>query len=135
MNLQQSKVITQATRGGALVRILFRGLGLLICAAIVVFFGLVPFLLGVLVQVLSPKRIPSFVVGLFAIGAFFALRYFTDAPSVTVREGFVGWSFVLLALILFVAFFASGAALLCELLPRRSSSSPTTPTPDPPGNA
>ena len=127
MNIQQSNAAPQATRNRVFTSILLRGLGLLLCAVIIVLFGLVPFLLGALAQAISPKRIPSFIVGLLAVGAFFALWHFTGWLSTTVGDGFPLWPSIMMSLVLFVAFFGSGAALLCELFPRRFRSFSTSP--------
>lgn len=119
MSLQPSNAARQTKRSKLFVSILFRGLGLLLCAVIVILFGLIPFSLGAFIQAISPRRIPSFVVGVIAAGAFFALQYFAGGVSVTAGDGFPVWPSVLLKLILFIAFFASGTALFCELFPRR----------------
>lgn len=100
---------------------LVRAVGIVFAAVFTVLFGLVPSLLGLAAQALSPRPIPAFVAGPLAAAAFFALWYFTGWLSTTIGDGSMGWASMSISLILFVAFFASGAAFFRELLPRRST--------------
>lgn len=119
MSHQQVDAEAEVKRERTLTSVLLRGVGLLFAVVLTVLFGLVPFLLGIVAQALSARRIPAFVVGPLAAAAFFALWHFTGWLSVSIGDGSLVWASAVLSLILFVAFFASGAALLRELFPRR----------------
>ena len=119
MNSQQVNAEPEAKLNRTRISMLLRGVGLLVAAVLTVLFGLVPFLLGFVAQAFSPRRIPAFLVGPLAAAAFFALWHFAGWLSFTIGDGSIVWASALISLILFVAFFASGAALLRELLPRR----------------
>lgn len=120
MNIQQASRNTASKRAKVFLLILLYSIGLLLCVAITALFGLVPFVLGVLVQAAFPKRIPPFVIGLLATAAFFLLRYFTRWPlPITVGDGVPIWPSVLISLYVFLSFFASGAALIREFSPLR----------------
>ena len=108
---------------------LFRGTGLVFCAVLTVFFGLIPFVLGVVAQALSPRQIPPYVIGPLAVALFLVIWRSTGWLSTTIGEGVPVWPSVLVSLILFVAFFSTGAAVLRHLFPRRFSTAPTSITP------
>jgi len=129
MSYQEVQTEPDAKRRRTLTSMLLRGAGFLFCAVLTVLFGLIPFLLGVVAQALSPRRIPPYGVGPLAAATFFALWHFTGWLPITIGDGSIVWASVFLSLMLFVAFFGSGAAILRELLPRRFATVPASPTP------
>ena len=118
----QSNAYFKARPGGFRFAALVRYARLLVCAVLTILFGLIPFVLGVIAQGVAPRRIPPYLVAPLAIALFFALWRLTGRLSVIVGTGIPVWPSVVLSLVLFAAFFASGAATLRELLPRRFSS-------------
>jgi hypothetical protein len=99
-----------------------RCFGLFVFAVLTVLFGLIPFVLGLVLQAIFPRRLPPFVVGPLAMILFFVLWNSTGWLSVTIGSVPPVWPSVLASLVLFVTFFASGAEFLRALLPRRYSS-------------
>jgi len=122
MTSPQSNAEFKARSGRFRFAALFRYAGILVCAVLTILFGLIPFVLGAIAQGAAPRRIPPYLVAPLAVALFFALWRLTGRLSVIVGTGIPVWPSVVLSLVLFAAFFASGAATLRELLPRRFSS-------------
>ncbi len=122
MTSPQSNAEFKARSGRFRFAALFRYAGILVCAVLTILFGLIPFVLGAIAQGAAPRRIPPYLVAPLAVALFFALWHLTGRLSVIVGTGVPVWPSVVLSLVLFAAFFASGAATLRELLPRRFSS-------------
>jgi|SoiMethySBSTD1v2_1073268.scaffolds.fasta_scaffold454448_2 hypothetical protein len=119
MSSQQFNLPAEAQPKRSAFATILRCFGFVVCAVVTILFGLVPFVLGVVAQGISPRRIPAYVVGPLGVVLFFALWRLTGWLSFTIGTGIPVWPSVVVSLVLFVPFFASGAALLRELLPRR----------------
>ena len=110
--------------------IVLRLAGFILFAFLPLLIGTIPFVAGVAIQVLWPRRIPPYIIGPLAVALFFALRSVTDwLPRITIAEGGPAWPSVLLSLAVFIVCFSTGAALLRELLPRRFTTPATLPNP------
>jgi len=124
---------SKAQPGGFRFAAAFRFIGFLVCAGLTILFGLIPFVFGVIAQGVIPRSIPPYVVGPLASVLFFVLWRLTGRLSFVIGTGVPVWPSVAASLVLFVAFFASGAVWLRELLPRRFSTPPSPATEEPVG--
>jgi hypothetical protein len=102
----------------------------IIFAFLPLLIGTIPFVTGVAIQALWPRRIPAYIIGPLAVALFFTLRSVTDwIPRITVGEGGPAWPPMVLSLIIFVVCFSTGTTLLRDLLPRRFITPATLPNP------
>jgi hypothetical protein len=119
--------------GESFVRRLLR---FVLLALLPLILGFTPFVLGVAVQALIRRRLPSYGIGMLAAATFFTLRHFTDWLPIRVGDGGPAWPSVVLSLLLFSAFFSLGATLFRELFARHFGPEydPAMPAPPAPKN-
>jgi hypothetical protein len=86
-----------------------------------VVLGTIPFLLGAAAQAVYRRPIPAYLCGLVNAILYLALWRLTGFLPIRVGEGQPLWPSVVLSLVLFVAFFAGGAALCRDFKHPRTS--------------
>ena len=114
MNSAPDQTPTVPKRGARVLR----WVGMVIGALLTLLFGLVPFVLGVLIQAVLRRCLHPLLVGLIG-AALFPAVWWTGWYRITIGDGHVVWVSILVTLYLFFLFFAAGGAFLRSLLPNR----------------
>lgn len=122
MNSPHQIIEAEAPPKRVLISNVLRCLGFVLCAVLTILAGLVHFLLGVLVQIITRRRIPCPLVGLLGSALFFAFWLLMDWLMFRIGTGSPFWPSIVLSLILFVAYFVSGARLTWKVWSRRIAS-------------
>lgn len=121
--LEKARLEAQDKRAVALFMFL-RTITLLVYASLILFFGLVPFLLGVFTQAVSFRRNPPLLNGLMAIIFFGCCSLIRWGSPLTLGHFGDSWTSITVALVFFIAFFSSGSTFFRGWRYRRFSEPP-----------
>src|SRR4051812_46838035 len=98
---------TNTTRAGAARRVV----GMVFGALLTIVFGLVPFLLGGLLQAVLRRRIHPLLFGFIGTALFVAV-WWSKWYRITIGDGHVVWASMLLTFYVFLSFFAASGAFI-----------------------